>query len=388
MILKSMSRKEPSFGQLAAYMSDEKSDRAFDVHHNLFSRDPEAIAEEFDANAQYLGRRRGGNYLYHEILSIDTRACGQGRAVREQLRLLALEFIQKRCPRNMVYGALHRDHGEHLHYHLMISANERGERKRLRLAKAEFDQAKRGIELSARVNYPELQQAEIIAASPQEKQERRQIREGRKAHEMKKRGARLSKTEALAQELRAILVYATSQVELERMLKEKGFTFYERGKHCGVRPIPAEGATKARKAYRFATLGIDGEYAKFLERAERVIEEPSVDRSVEGEKEKAGNVENTLHSEGERADGNVKNEQNRSGSERQNSESHNEGYVNYDSSTDLNSEPASKQNPESGQAENSQKTAFRREVEDIYAKKREKKAQKEARKSERKPRSR
>lgn len=225
MIIKSMSRKEPSFGQLAAYMSDEKSDRAFDLHHNLFARDPGDIAEEFEMNAQRLGKRRGGNYLYHEILSIDTRACGQSRDVREQLRLLALEFVQKRCPRNIVYGALHRDHAEHLHYHLMISANERGDAKRLRLSKAAFDAAKREIEHSALSNYPDLKQVEILASSPQEKKDRRETRESRKAQEMQKRGGRLTKTEALAQELRAILSYAASQEELERLLAEKGFAF-------------------------------------------------------------------------------------------------------------------------------------------------------------------
>ena len=294
MILKSMSRKEPSFGQLAAYMSDEKSDRAFDLHHNLFARDPEHIAKEFEANAQRLGRRRGGNYLYHEILSIDTRACGQSRDVREKLRLLALEFVQKRCPRNIVYGALHRDHAEHLHYHLMISANERGGAKRLRLTKAEFDLAKREIEVSARTNYPELKQTEILASSPHEKQERRETRESRKAQEMQKRGARLTKTEALAQELRAILAYANSQVELERLLAQKGFTFYERGKHCGVRPIPKEAETKARKAYRFATLGIEAEYADFVERIAPVIEqviEPESEVDVRAEQGAAGEKE-------------------------------------------------------------------------------------------------
>jgi hypothetical protein len=296
MIIKSMSRKEPSFGQLAAYMSDEKSDRAFDLHHNLFARDPGTIAQEFETNAQRLGRRRGGNYLYHEILSIDTRACGQSRDVREQLRLLALEFVQKRCPRNIVYGALHRDHAEHLHYHLMISANERGDAKRLRLTKAEFDVAKREIERSARTKYPELKQTEILASSPQEKQERRETRESRNAQEMQKRGARLTKTEALAQELRAILAYANSQPELDRLLKEKGFTFYERGKHCGVRPIPVEGETKGRKAYRFATLGIEAEYAGFVERVAPVIEpeiepEGESEEDVQAEKGAAGEKE-------------------------------------------------------------------------------------------------
>lgn len=290
MILKSMSRKEPSFGQLAAYMSDDKSDRAFDLHHNVFARDPGDIAREFEANAQRLGKRRGGNYLYHEILSIDTRACGQSRDVREQLRLLALEFVQKRCPRNMVYGALHRDHEGHLHYHLMISANARGDAKRLRLTKAQFDAAKREIEHSALTKYPELKQTEILASSPQEKQERRETRESRKAQEMQKRGARLTKTEALAQELRGILAYAASRAELDRLLAEKGFTFYERGKHCGVRPIPGEGETKARKAYRFATLGIGDDYAEFVERIAPVIE-PETQEEVRAEKGAAGEKE-------------------------------------------------------------------------------------------------
>lgn len=363
MILKSMSRKEPSFGQLAAYMSDEKSDRAFDLHHNLFSRDPSDIAEEFDANAQHLGRRRGGNYLYHEILSIDTRACGQSRDVREQLRLLALEFIQKRCPHNIVYGALHRDHAEHLHYHLMISANARGDKKRLRLTKAAFDTAKREVELSALTNYPELKQSEIIAASPAEKQDRRKTRESRKAQEMQKRGARLTKTEALAQELRAILAYATSQAELERMLLDKGFTFYERGKHCGVRPIPKEGEAKARKAYRFATLGIDQDYVQFVERTESVIEEPKREKvAVEGEKEKqqvegrhAGDVEPEV-------------------SERIDANTDNKTYVKYDSKADLKNDFIPQQNL-NDDIENNAQDKFRREMEERRAKQKQESAE-------------
>src|SRR6056297_2997651 len=161
MILKSMSRKEPSFSQLAAYMSDEKSDRAFDLHHNVFARDPRDIASEFEANARLLGKRRGGNYLFHEILSIDTRACGQDRDVKEKLRLLALKFIEERCPRSKVYGALHRDHAGHLHYHLMISANEMGERKRQRLTPSQFNAKKRALEQYAREQYPELKQERV-----------------------------------------------------------------------------------------------------------------------------------------------------------------------------------------------------------------------------------
>lgn len=93
MIIKSMSRKEPSFAQLTAYMTDEKSDRDFDLHQHVFSRDPEHIAHEFETNARLLAKRKNGNYLYHEILSLDTRQCGQGREVKEKLRLMALYFF-------------------------------------------------------------------------------------------------------------------------------------------------------------------------------------------------------------------------------------------------------------------------------------------------------
>lgn len=282
MIIKSMSRKEPSFGQLVAYMSDEKSERAFDLHHHVFTRDPGDIAAEFEENARLLGKRKGGNYLFHEILSIDTRACGQEREVKEKLRLLALEYIEQRCARSMVYGALHRDHEGHLHYHLMISANERGEAKRQRLTPGQFAQVKREMERHVRETYPELKQERIMDVSNEERAERRQLRKSRSEQEMEKRGVKLTKKQQLAQELQGMMAYVSSQAEFERMLREKGFEFYERGKHFGVRPLAETEDGKNPKAHRFSTLGIHDDYVAFMGRVEPLIE----DGRVEGEKEK------------------------------------------------------------------------------------------------------
>jgi len=276
MIIKSMSRKEPSFSQLAAYMSDAKSDRDFDLHAHVFERDPEAIADEFARNARFIGKRRNGNYLYHEILSLDTRACGQSREVKEKLRLLALDYVERRCPRNLVYGALHQDHEGHLHYHLMISANEKESTRRHRLPKARYETIKQETERLAREQYPELKQDRIMELAPDERRARREQRKvrqpSRKAQEMEKRGARLTKKEALAQELRSLMAYAGSQREFERLLKDKGYAFYTRGKTIGIRPL--EGADgKKPKAHRFATLGVADEYSAFLDRVEPVLED-------------------------------------------------------------------------------------------------------------------
>jgi hypothetical protein len=360
MILKSMSRKEPSFGQLAAYMSDDKSDRAFDLHQHVFSNDPEAIAREFEENARLLGKRRGGNYLFHEILSIDTRDCGQSREVKEKLRLLALEFISQRCPRNMVYGALHRDHEGHLHYHLMISANERGEIKRQRLSPGQFNEKKREIERYAREHYPELKQDQVMDLTREEQAERRQTRKSRKEQEMEKRGAKLTKKEQLAQELRGMMAYAKSQAEFERLLQDKGLELYTRGKNVCVRPIQQDGQEKKPKAHRFSTLGIHQEYESFLDRMEPVIEESR----VAGEKEKTDEAEQTIHSD-EREK--VSDKPRRARAERDGSTSDKDTYGKYDSNANLKNDFSPKQNPEDSQVPTD---AFKAEMEDRRAKQR------------------
>lgn len=381
MIIKSMSRKEPSFGQLVAYMSDEKSDRAFDLHHHVFTRDPRDIAAEFEDNARLLGKRKGGNYLFHEILSLDTRECGQSREVKEKLRLLAFEYIERRCPRNKVYGAMHRDHEGHLHYHLMISVNERGERKRLRYSPGQFDRTKREMESYSRQKYPELKQPEIMDQSPEDRDKRRDKRKSQKQQEMEKRGAKLTKKEQLAQELRGMMVYAKSQAEFERLLQDHGFTLRQNGKNWVIDPIAREGEAKKPKPHRFSTLGVHAEYEAFLDRVEPVIE----DERGAGEKEKTRATDEDREGPEQAAP------------ERDGRNADNETYVKYGSNTDLKSEPTSQQNPEASQERDPQSEAVRREPEpytepnkddELSDRQREWKAQAEARRVKKKNRSR
>ena len=77
MIVKSISRKTWSFAQLMGYMTRDNAVRDYDLHHHLVGQNPKALVAEFDANAALLRARKNGNVLYHEIISIDTRRCGQ-----------------------------------------------------------------------------------------------------------------------------------------------------------------------------------------------------------------------------------------------------------------------------------------------------------------------
>ncbi|MBM1789135.1 hypothetical protein JQV67_20475, partial [Sulfitobacter geojensis] len=82
----------------------------------------------------------------------------------------------------------------------------------------------------------------------------------------------------------------------------------------------------ARKAYRFATLGIEADYAGFLERAEAVIEEPVLENRREGEKEKERDGEGVAEQDGPEVDKDT--------------------YVKYGSDPDLKNDFTPQQDPE------------------------------------------
>lgn len=263
MIPKSLSRKTPSFNQLIAYMHSDKADERFELYQHCFARGEAALAREFFANSELLGKRKNGNYLYHEILSITIEEGVGRRHAKACLRELALRYVGERCPGNMVYGCLHDDHRDHIHYHLMISANERGDRRRLRLSKGRFDEIKRELEIHTLEQYPELKQRRIITAEREEK------KLSRKAAEVKRKGGKLERQDFVRRGIHEAMVAARSMDEFRELLLGKQFEYYQRGKHHGVSVIHLDGR---QEKYRFATLGIAADFEMYQESLERLSE--------------------------------------------------------------------------------------------------------------------
>jgi len=254
MIIKSMSRKEPSFDQLASYMSSEKSDDNYDLYMNCFARGHDDIVEEFLTNSQLLSKRKNGNYLYHEIVSILLKEGIDQKQAKHDLRDIAERYIGARCPHNMVYGCLHEDHDHNLHYHLMISANERGESKRMRLTQKQFDTAKRNLESHVLEHYPHLEQPEIInIASDNEKM-------SVKAGEVKRRMGSMPIRDEIKKTIADAMAQSESMNDFVFHLSERGYQFYTRGKNFGVEVQHEDGKSKK---YRFSTLGIHEAFEDF-----------------------------------------------------------------------------------------------------------------------------
>jgi len=158
MIIKSMSRKVPSFGQLLEYIDRDVGQEAYTIRHNLAGRKHQSIRAEFERNGELLRKRKNGNYLFHEIISI-TRAKGlTPEQQKARLQEIAQEYINARCPDSLAYGGLHQDKDHSYHMHLMISANRVGEEKRQQLSKHQFRQIQVKLEEHVLQHYPELEQ--------------------------------------------------------------------------------------------------------------------------------------------------------------------------------------------------------------------------------------
>jgi len=255
MILKSLSRKTPSFAQLITYMNDEKADKSCELHHNCFNRGSEALAGEFFENSKLLKARKDGNYLYHEILSIDLKEGVERSHAKQCLRELALKYVEQRCSRNMVYGTLHEDHKDHIHYHLLISANERESRKRFRVTKKAFDTIKHELETYVLTNYPELKQIPVATTTRQEK------KLSRKASDQKRRTGKLERKEQVRDTILQAIETSNTLEGFKQNLLTQNYEFYTRGKNYGVAVSHDDG--KIIK-YRFAGLGIHESFDAFL----------------------------------------------------------------------------------------------------------------------------
>lgn len=272
MIVKSMSRKVPSFGQLIGYIDRDEGQERWRIRHNVMARDPERIRSEFEQNGALLSRRKNGVYLYHEIISI-TRAAGLSDEVqKERLQQIAETYVAARCPDNLVYGGLHQDKEHSFHYHLMISANRVGDSRRLRLTKAQFREVQVQLERHVLQTMPELEQKVAI-------DKRADLRKSRGEAELERRTGEVPKKDQLRARVLEALEAGADREALIEALGRSELELYVRGKTLGVIDL------ETGKKHRLKTLDI--ELLDRVEAAMRTDPEPREKSALAGEKEKA-----------------------------------------------------------------------------------------------------
>ncbi len=268
MIIKSMARKTPSFGQLLQYFHKDSFYRKAPIFtHNLYhTHTHEAAAAEMEHNATFLPKRSNGNYLYHECLILPINA-EVSKPKQERILLdLVQQYVKLRASDLMVYGRMHFD-TDHLHFHLCISANTVRGKQRRWLSKAQFGDIQRQLEQYKLEKYPELGTEKYYdLAARQQKREARdrnadsQAKLSRQEFELKRRSGKLTRKEQDRAALLDTFEQAASERELITQLRDLGFELYIRGQTEGVINLDT-----GRK-YRLRTLGLDKSLQKTQKR--------------------------------------------------------------------------------------------------------------------------
>lgn len=260
MIIKSMARKTPSFGQLIRYFDKGQQHRGGGFFsRNLYAdtKDREAVAREFEKNYAYLPKRVNGNALYHEIIVLDQRADVSAKKGDDILLDLATRYCQERAPDQLFFGRIHDDR-DHRHIHLMISANAIKSPRRVRLTKSRFAEIQQSLENYLLERYPEAGATRIYTQSQEIERVKVTNREG----QLEQRTGKASKKRHLRKVLQQQFAQATSQEELEQCLKAEKLCLYRRGKQIGIEPM-GEGWR-----FRLKTLGLAKAYQQMQERFE------------------------------------------------------------------------------------------------------------------------
>jgi len=171
MILKSKTWKtkgkkhSPQFKRLFSYLEHEQ-DESFDIYHNFRSKNDRSRAiKEMYHQHSFKRRRANGISHFHEILSISKK--DESHVTLDMLHTLSQEYIRLRCPNALCYAKAH-THGKNKHVHFVISSNELGSDKALRLSKAQYQDIKVSLEKFQIERFPELENSIVHSGSSRE----------------------------------------------------------------------------------------------------------------------------------------------------------------------------------------------------------------------------
>lgn len=162
-VIKSFTRRNNSFGQLVNYLFDQEKqvEDDFTYLHNFSSLkedDKQSIIQAFKHNARY--RRANGLSCFHEIMSFSNRDREAVINTPGFLEDMAREYFELRCANALGVAKPHYDK-QHLHLHLMFSANEIESPTSLSIRKSDFAKIKEDLQQYMEHTYPQIKHSSI-----------------------------------------------------------------------------------------------------------------------------------------------------------------------------------------------------------------------------------
>lgn len=251
-VVKSTGRKDANFDKLINYLFKEDGGElpTFTYLHNIIGVDPEdreALVQAFVSNDTHRKKRKNGNAMYHDMISFhpkDSAYIKKNPHVLEDMTRVYLEF---RAPHGVALAKPHLDK-EHIHIHVMLSANERESATSLRRSKQEFLEIQQALQ-EYQVGYHPGLKYSYVAERDKEKYvtAEKAERVSHKLWQMEKRGVGTPDKDQVRELMTQVVAQAKNAQELKALVQKAGGEVYEyRDKMNGVR--------FNGKKYRFTTL--------------------------------------------------------------------------------------------------------------------------------------
>ncbi|MFN8250267.1 MAG: hypothetical protein U0V75_00190 [Ferruginibacter sp.] len=266
MILKSLSRKSDSTGQLVRYITRyilkeqkdgksssteklEQANKPFLIRHNLRTRTSiEGFIREFQENEKYRRvKRRDSVRLYHTIISLSN--LDKEFVTEVMLKDIGKEFIRLRGKDSLYLGTMHQEGVDHLHIHFVISGTKTNGLSS-RITKEKFASIKRHLQQYQQEMYPEL-----INSSPEHGKKKRLAKEH--LIDCIKKYRQTNKKELL-NKLETIYSQSPTKEAFIQQIKDAGYEVYMRGGRL-------QGVQIENKKFRFSRLGFDEERLRQLD---------------------------------------------------------------------------------------------------------------------------
>lgn len=185
------------------------------IFHNFQSIEQESLVREMEENSALLPPRKGRNLCYMDVLSFHPK--DREKISQEALREVAQRYIQDRgLDRHFVLAVPHMEE-EHLHVHVVYSANEIGAKRVPHWSNKQFANMKRGFERWQIERFPEWSHSVVQTKSKDQRSRQRPVD---KEIQMKKRiGQHLTKKEKLWQQLSPLFVRSKTIDEFCKLIE-------------------------------------------------------------------------------------------------------------------------------------------------------------------------
>ena len=241
---------------------------------NINRLELDTIHRDFLDNHKHAKKRKNGNALLHEIVTLHKDDVGNNKITLEMSQDIMETYIRMRgAEKALVIG---KSHNNGQHYHFIIGNNEYRSAKSLRMSHNQMKDLLRRFELWHKAKYPMLTKS-IVHTTPEREQNRNKSRDiasenrnnrREKEYAMKMRTPGKKSHKELAFEMTETLLQRASNfsqlVGYIKQIKDLGVYTY-RGKIRGI--------LYQERKYTFSTLGISKERLLPLERHKKRLKE-------------------------------------------------------------------------------------------------------------------